>query len=91
MLQTQDALFHRETPFAEDTRRVDQDETRPRPSYAMSLMGVFWVCLPGLDRQQMLQRSKDKVIDRPGPVPAALRGRTFRCHMAPHKNLCQET
>src|SRR5712692_11858948 len=74
MLQTKHDLFHRQAPFADDTRRREQDETCHQPQYQVPIVGVFAGHLTGLGRQEMLQRPKDQCDPvTPPPPPDQLR------------------
>ena len=70
MLQAKDDLLHRQTPFTDDARRVEQHETPHQAQHEVAIIGVFAVHLTRLGRQQMLQNPKDK-LDPMTPTPPA--------------------
>ena len=69
MLQTKDNLLHGQTPFADDTRRVEQDEARYQAQHEMPRVRVFTLYLTGLSGQQMFQGPKHKRDPVPPPPP----------------------
>src|SRR5262245_21916647 len=75
MLQTEDDLLHGQTPLADPTRGVEQDEASHQAQDQMPIVGVFTADLTRLSRQQMLQGPKHKFNPGPpSPPPEQLRG-----------------
>src|SRR5262245_5973229 len=68
MLQTEDDLFHRQPPFANDPRRVEQHQA-PHETYDQTaVVCLFALHLTCPSRQQVLQGPKT-VLDPVAPLP----------------------
>src|SRR6266571_5168471 len=68
MLETEDDLLHRQPPFANDPRGVEQHQAAHQAQYQVPVVRLFAVHLAGPSRQQVLQSPKT-VLDPPATLP----------------------